>query len=55
MEEKIKELEKRIEQLERENVMSKEALHLITNNISKLTEGMDKVSIIVKAIVDKMF
>lgn len=55
MEEKVKELEKRIEQLERENVTSKEAIHLITNNISKLTEAMDKVSIIVKSIVNRMF
>lgn len=53
--ERIRELENRIEQLERDNVTSKEYIHLITNNISKLTEAMDKVSIIVKSIVDKVF
>ena len=62
MEEKVKELEKRIEQLEAENVTSKECIRLITNNISiitnnisKLTEAMDKVSIIVKSIVNRIF
>ena len=55
MEERIKELENKIEQLERENAMSKEAIHLITDNLCKLTEGMDKISAIIKLIVDKMF
>lgn len=55
MEERIKELEDRIEQLERDNVTSKECIHLITNNLSKLTEAMDKVSKIIKSIVEKVF
>lgn len=54
-EEKIKELENRIEELEAENVTSKECIHLITNNLSKLTEAMDKVSKIIKSIVEKVF
>ncbi len=52
---RIRELEDRIEQLERDSVTSKECIHLITNNISKLTEAMDKVSLIVKSIVNKVF
>ena len=53
--ERIRELEKRIEELERDNVTSKECIHLITNNLSKLTEAMDKVSKIIKSIVEKVF
>lgn len=47
--------EERIKELERDNITSKECIHLITNNISKLTEAMDKVSLIVKSIVNKVF
>ena len=52
---RIRELEDRIEELERDNVTSKECIHLITNNLSKLTEAMDKVSKIIKSIVEKVF